>query len=327
MSNTYVAQSGFVKPILQELKNSGVKLDQILKRSGLNYFNLENGGNYIPLNSLYSVLEEFAKIKGSSHLLNLMADPIDLVEVSRYTQTVFSHPDLLSGLLYTCKYDRVMQSNEKIDLSIDGKNARLKLSWLDKPSQGQSLMEIFSINLVAMAVEMVAENNHLPSEIHLTGSIEPDFGLLLENNQTTKVYLNQPALTIVFPVELLMLPLNPIAENSSFSQSVSITSFTREISLLLESNGLSVIPGIKHMAAIADIPTRTLQRKLQNEGTSFSDIVEQWRFKHAVRMLNMDNIAIKDIAEHLRYNNLPAFYRAFQRWTNTTPVQFREQII
>jgi AraC-like DNA-binding protein len=69
--------------------------------------------------------------------------------------------------------------------------------------------------------------------------------------------------------------------------------------------------------------TRTLQRRLEEAGTSYQDIVDGVRAGMARALLREKSRSIVDVAFELGYADLKSFYRAFRRWTDTTPADWR----
>jgi len=74
------------------------------------------------------------------------------------------------------------------------------------------------------------------------------------------------------------------------------------------------------------ISARTLQRRLRDDGTSFNELRDGFRREMATRLLAQPDLAIYEIALLLGYSELSTFYRAFRRWTGTSPRQHREDL-
>jgi AraC-like DNA-binding protein len=85
------------------------------------------------------------------------------------------------------------------------------------------------------------------------------------------------------------------------------------------NNSYLKILSIDDVAANFNLSSRTLQRKLREEGSSFKEIVDKVRKELALQYLKDKNNQIKDVAYSLGYNESSAFVRAFKRWTGTTP--------
>jgi AraC-like DNA-binding protein len=96
-------------------------------------------------------------------------------------------------------------------------------------------------------------------------------------------------------------------------------SLKHRVSTYIMNNSYLKILSIDDVAANFNLSSRTLQRKLREEGSSFKEIVDKVRKELALQYLKDKNNQIKDVAYSLGYNESSAFVRAFKRWTGTTP--------
>lgn len=71
------------------------------------------------------------------------------------------------------------------------------------------------------------------------------------------------------------------------------------------------------------ISPRTLQRRLNQSGTSFWALVEQSRFELAGALLRGTELKVQKIATRLGYSSPGGFSRAFARWAGCSPSAFR----
>lgn len=71
------------------------------------------------------------------------------------------------------------------------------------------------------------------------------------------------------------------------------------------------------------VPVRTLKRRLQQQGTSYREIVDEVRTEVAIKYLRETDLSIEDIAYSLGFSEAANFRRAFRRWTKETPNQFK----
>jgi AraC-like DNA-binding protein len=83
-------------------------------------------------------------------------------------------------------------------------------------------------------------------------------------------------------------------------------------------------PSLEHVADQLRMTPRTLQRKLQELGTSHNELLEQMRRQLAMRYLREREMAICEVAYLLGFSESSSFHRAFKRWTGLTPKEFRE---
>lgn len=81
---------------------------------------------------------------------------------------------------------------------------------------------------------------------------------------------------------------------------------------------------IARCATRLGVSERTLQLHLNDHGKRFSQMLEEQRTALAQEYLGRDDMTLDDIAVMLGYSEQSSFGRAFKRWTDVTPQQFRE---
>lgn len=82
-------------------------------------------------------------------------------------------------------------------------------------------------------------------------------------------------------------------------------------------------PNLNEVARRLCISTRTLQRRLQEHGSSFRDQLEQVRVGMAKNCLSTGELSLADIANFLAYNDQSAFTHAFKRVTGLSPAKYQ----
>jgi AraC-like DNA-binding protein len=75
---------------------------------------------------------------------------------------------------------------------------------------------------------------------------------------------------------------------------------------------------IGELAERMNISKRTVQRELLVHGTSFSAVLDQIRRDRAFALLDEERL-VTDVARRLGFNAPSAFFRAYRRWTGTSP--------
>ena len=79
-----------------------------------------------------------------------------------------------------------------------------------------------------------------------------------------------------------------------------------------------------HVAKRMHMSSRTLQRRLEQEGVSFREVVDEVRRQLALRHLMDKHIAVNEVAFLLGFATPNAFHKAFKRWTGTTASTYRK---
>jgi AraC-like DNA-binding protein len=83
-------------------------------------------------------------------------------------------------------------------------------------------------------------------------------------------------------------------------------------------------PTLEQIAPRLHMSPRTLHRRLEDEGTSFRQVLSEVRRELASRHLMERRLAIGEIAFLLGFSEPSAFHRAFKRWTGHAPLTYRE---
>lgn len=84
--------------------------------------------------------------------------------------------------------------------------------------------------------------------------------------------------------------------------------------------GAAVIAKAVHMSS------RTLARRLADEGTSFAQTLEDLRRDLSMRYLEDENLGVNQIAWLLGYSEVTSFNHAFRRWTSSSPMEVRARL-
>ena len=74
-----------------------------------------------------------------------------------------------------------------------------------------------------------------------------------------------------------------------------------------------------------NLSTRTLRRRLAEEGTSFRALLDEVREALAEELLARGAIPVEDVAVRLGYAEASSFIHAFKRWKGVTPVAFTRE--
>ena len=81
----------------------------------------------------------------------------------------------------------------------------------------------------------------------------------------------------------------------------------------------------RHVADRLALGTRTLARRLAQNGTSFEVLLDDTRHEIACQLLGNSSASITKIADLLGYAHSSAFTRAFRRWADTSPREWRHR--
>ncbi len=108
---------------------------------------------------------------------------------------------------------------------------------------------------------------------------------------------------------------------SDLDQSASISERVR--SALLEMLPGGKVASAEVLSEKLAMSSRTLQRRLKDEGSSFNGVLNQTRKELATHYLANPQLSNSQISFLLGFEDPNSFYRAFHKWTGTTPDNVR----
>lgn len=148
-----------------------------------------------------------------------------------------------------------------------------------------------------------------------------------------KVLFGMPNNGFTFSAELLERPLPSADEKlhalirkhadalvAELPRAQSFTQRVREL-LLKELEGGN--PSAVRIASALHMSGRTLTRRLEDEGTTFKDLLDDLRKSLSLRYVGSTDLGLSEIAFLLGFSQSAAFHRAFKRWTAQTPLEYR----
>jgi len=124
---------------------------------------------------------------------------------------------------------------------------------------------------------------------------------------------------------VMALPPSPTIENGSGQPVLANLAraepptFTAKVQALLASLLPKGPPHRDDVAAQLMMSERTLQRRLAEEGTSFTNLVDDTRRELARQSLSCGELSLKMLSFQLGFSEPSAFYRACKRWFGMAP--------
>lgn len=332
-----------ISPYINFLERLGSPVEKWLEEARLSSFILEQPETLIPRHLGFSFLEKAASREGLENLgllvgqqtsLNklgnfgrLICQSLTLYDALNTLQKIF--PLNASGVVYWLEVEPGFKPEERTQ----------ERSWLCMQHIGSMSVRCpytsqFTFTQMLYLLSLVAGEEWRPEEV------------CLQTRQTkavkqSKIFGNSKLQTgvgftgIPFPTHFLSLPLlkTRVREESDDRiawQNLQSSAPPDNLPDSLERALVSLLregyPDINTAAEISGMSVRTLQRRLNEQGLTYSRVVEKARFSQAIVWLQDPTTQIVDIAVELGYSAHPHFTRAFKRWTGVSPAQFRRLV-
>jgi AraC-like DNA-binding protein len=107
-------------------------------------------------------------------------------------------------------------------------------------------------------------------------------------------------------------------------QEITDENFSGRVRGAIEQKLTGRRPTIDEVAGALHVSSRTLQRRLQDAGSSFQRVLEEARHHLARYYLNNSVLELNEAAYLLGYEDASSFVRAFRTWEGVPPARWRE---
>lgn len=110
--------------------------------------------------------------------------------------------------------------------------------------------------------------------------------------------------------------------NSALRAQGPTEDFTAAVAARIEE-ALESGVGAEEVAARLHMSKRTLQRRLDEVGVSFQELVDRVRAEKARALLRDEHLSLAEVAFRLGFSEVSSFSRSFRRWTGVSPGRYR----
>ena len=260
-------------------------------------------------------------------------DQLPLAVTGIVGQVCANAPTLRGALQAQLRFTELLDPRLDIEHVEDGPNHRLGLSYnLPNPCIPH-ILEMLVTTTVRFARALSGARDAGPRRVyfhfarrHPTQAYESRTGC--------PALFDQGWTGIEFPAEFLDAPLPASqpdaqrylvqhAEHLLNERSTAQASVATLVRRRVEATLTDGPPTADAMAAAVGLGPRTLQRRLESEKTSLSEIIDDTRRHRALALLRSPTLTAQEVAFALGYSDPRAFHRAFKRWTGQSPGQFR----
>jgi AraC-like DNA-binding protein len=231
------------------------------------------------------------------------------------------------------EWARRLAPHSEIELTIDGGKARFRFRCRPPILASRHEIDYF------MAIFM-KESRRFTGVDWDPGAVafqyaKPEHTLEHERILRSPLHFGADWNTVRFASGLLELPLRQADQDlcsilekeiqQFLAQLPSAPSVTVRVRDVLSRTVQEGEPGLEVVAGALGLAPRSLQRALQEEGTTFQAILDGMRRGLAYRYLGRRGLGVNEVARRLGFRDSSAFGRAFRRWTGTSPAAYRNR--
>ncbi|MBK1879148.1 helix-turn-helix transcriptional regulator [Pelagicoccus mobilis] len=326
MKHIEFAQIGFLHPILSGLESSGVNLTPLVRRAGIEAFDLQDPECYIPFHLYEGLLEQIHHRHGIPDLASEFQEKLHISSCAEWGEMLARRSSMLSVCQKAVKFPNVVFTNQRMRIETHGKISKFEQWFANPGTSGRRHVVDIDNALTLNTFKNIIGDDWEPIEVHIQSDTAFDITQFFPNAKRTRVRTGMPTSAVILDTHLL-------AQNGHGSEDLaSVTeqdfspprSVADKVEILLRHTLPGVVPSIREVALMLNTSERSLRRALAEEACTFAELVDNWRREEALKKIHEGRFQIDEIADFLGYLNPPAFFRAFKRWTNFSPNRYRD---
>lgn len=325
-------------PVLGVLRAAGCEVPAVLADAGLSESDIYTPEARIRLRQLYDLWNAAVEATGDDafgiHVARFF-DPASPVSWPS-PLALFEHmgrlsPTLADAVTLQSSYLRLSEDGLSCSIEFQGDSAVFRMDF--HSGEPAALVE-FNLSI---AVSVGSRALGRPSDVREVWFTHPAPADVRPHQEAFRAPLrfDAPFNAIISPAAQYREPLkmaNPIVLESILRQAramldalPSYASFADQVRGQIRD---TLPKGNTNASAIAEdlgMSARTLHRRLQAEGISYQELLDQVRLDIAATQLASGRHSIVSIAERVGFSQPSTFHRAFKSWTGLTPAEYQQR--
>jgi len=304
----------------------------VLSRSGLHGRSYEQPNQHIPLKHYCNSMHEAARSTGNEHFGLWFGEQFQPEGLGLFGLYAVTSTDLRSALLGMRDHFPVFQRNSLLNVSVDKDICEVEYRLLDGEIMDRRQDAELTIGMINNVIKRAMGSTWAPLAVDFQhpalvnahphrDAFKCDVAFQCERN------------LIRFKANCLdqaMPGADPMLNNVSIGSMLHLANANLpelSISQRVKSEIIELLPQgeacLETVCCRLNMSARSLQRRLAQEHQSFKSVLEEVREELAIYYLSYNTVNISEIAYRLGYSELSAFTRAFLRWKDTSPSEWR----
>jgi AraC-like DNA-binding protein len=334
MHRTFTVQAKAVEKIVNAAAAQGVQPQSLYNAAKLDPSVLLDPDNRIPFAQLVLLYENAAELTGDANFGLHIGQSITPTAFDVVGYCALNSPTLGAAFTRVARYHSIWTDGALFNVETANDTSAIIYSYADTSLHDRRQDAEMTLATVTTLCRNIASPDFAPTFVEFQHDAPRDTSEHLRLFRCP-VDFGAPSNKLTFPSSFLSLPiakadaslcalLDRHAEEmlAKFPPQQSLVDQVRSI-ITAELRGGD--PSLEQVADKLSLTPRTLQRKLQDLGTSHNELLDQMRRHLSMRYLREHEMAICEVAYLLGFSESSSFHRAFKRWTGLTPKEFRNR--
>jgi AraC-like DNA-binding protein len=324
------ATTGFI----DALADADADPDAVIESVGLKHAVLQKPDAFVPAAAFTRMLEEAAHTTRDDCFGLHFGDRFDPKDIGALAYVVLNSPTVALAMQNIERYVKIHNNAGRASFAIENDGAHLTYVVTNEPQLPRRQHNEYSMAVLLRTFRIIAGDDWRPREVGFEHDAPGD---MAEHSRVFRcpVRFGCAANELVVEHDFIqrLVPLADVRLYRILKQHVErilaeLPGDDDWLSVVRNAIAAAILEGDPKRMRVARrlaISTRTLERRLNEHGVVYRQLVDDTRRVFAMEYLEDRNQSLTEIAFLLGYSEVSAFHRAFRRWTGSTPSEYREQ--
>jgi AraC-like DNA-binding protein len=317
--------------LVLRLRELGIHLPTLLQTSGLSPALLDQPRILVTTEQLFALWRGIARSSANPAIGLVLATETNTANFDPIVLAALSNSSFGEAMHHVARYKQ-LSCPEELIAENDGVEWSLQFRWLlandNEPESLSDLCFGWLLNIArhGTGTRLSPLRLELIHPRAYTKILERHFGCPIIYGAVRNAIIfrsSDAALPFVTRNAELFAMLSPQLDQEIQQQSIQDT-FPERVLAAIQRKLNGNRPKIQDIARDLHLSSRTLQRRLQDEGYSFQQVLEKARHQLARHYLNNSMLGLTEAAYLLGYEDSNSFVRAFRTWEGVPPALWRD---
>jgi AraC-like DNA-binding protein len=332
MTRSHKIHARLATKVVDDLRKHGVNVDNLIKQVGLRRTDIADPDARIPYVAVLGLIERAASTLGDANYGLRLGAAHEARDSGLLGFVVLNSPTLLDAIANFQRYFYVVGEGEDIEVERMGSRVTLRFRETDRALRGLRHNSDYIASVVVRACRDMTRKRISPVRAEFIHG-KPQAKVAYADYLGCPVKFHAEWDALIYDADTMRLPvigaddkLLKVLERACHNilgpapKKKDILHDVRELVI----DGLA--KGTVHFDDIArelNMSSKTLERRLSDRDTTFTELTDEIRKGLAKRYLTDTDLRLEQIAYLTGYSEPAALVRAFRRWTGSTPMKFR----
>lgn len=337
MTDFFSVLSGWLIPIKRAMDEWQIDFNIALADCGIKTSDFKNQESRLSAERVAQLIEYCNRLKGRDDFAITVADNFHPGTFHVLGYAMMASNNLFDAFKRIVRYKKVVSNTCTIKIEENPNICKLVLTPFLYESTNRAVLSqnaiiIFIATLVKFARE-TSSHNFKPLEVNFNWSNPDQKFQFLTDFFDCPVNFDQSEISFSCETDILKEPLlggNPLITQSHEKMLNEFLSRIdkNDVVQTVKNNIYEMLPlGTPTQTEIAKLigmSLRNLQRKLNEQDACYRDLLEETRKKLALEYISQEHLSLSEVGYLVGFSNIGNFNRAFKRWTNCAPGEYRK---